>query len=133
MGDKNIGHTREKEVDAMRETQPAMSDLFWTMLMSPDKKTEYEALGQALAAYLPEDHVLVMTRIERRISLAAICLKGQPFGFTREDVELIRGVAVDMSESARVNDRPTGRSAQYAALADDLATRIEALLPPEKT
>ena len=109
----------------MREIQPAMSDLFWTMLMSPDKKTEYEALGQALAAYLPEDHVLVMTRIERRISLAAICLKGQPFGFTREDVELLRSVERDSHDPA---------SAPYigdVSMLADLADRIEALLPPE--
>ena len=47
-------------------------------------------------------------------ALAALCLYGEPFGFTREDVRILRA----------------------AACIDDmvgLADRIEALLPPEES
>ena len=44
--------------------------------------------------------------------VAAMCLHGQPFGFTREDVRRLR-------------------TALYAEHYADLADRIEALLPPE--
>lgn len=56
---------------------------------------------------------------EIRHYLAALNLVGQPFGFTRRDVDAIRIAA----ESANT-------PAHYEAL-HDLADRIEALLPPE--
>jgi hypothetical protein len=49
--------------------------------------------------------------------VAAVCLYGQPFGFTREDVRMLRnvqGIANDYDDF------------------NELADRIEALLPPEK-
>lgn len=52
---------------------------------------------------------------ERRHTLAALALYGQPFGFTREDVEMLRSAA-----------EIPGRDDLH-----DLAARIEALLPPE--
>lgn len=72
------------------------------------------------------------TILPDRHALAALCLYGQPYGFTREDVGLARAMATDLEESARVNDRPTGSSAKYAVAMHDLADRIEALLPPEE-
>lgn len=57
---------------------------------------------------------------------AAIALYGQPFGFTREDVKLVRDVeAVNDSDMYALSD-------EYLARYRDLADRIEALLPPEK-
>ncbi len=58
-----------------------------------------------------------VTTPEDRHALAAFCLDGQPFGFTREDAELVR------IASGEVSDR-------YRRL-QGLAERIEALLPPE--
>lgn len=55
-----------------------------------------------------------------RHALAALCLHGQPFGFTREDVELLRAVA-DAIQYDPTEDR----------VLRSLAKRIEALLPPE--
>lgn len=52
--------------------------------------------------------------------LAALCLHGQPFGFTRKDVENLRLWACDFPYD--VDD-----------IARDLASRIEALLPPDLT
>jgi len=49
-----------------------------------------------------------------RQGMAALCLHGQPFGFTKEDVENLYATA----------DEP-GNHRLY-----DLATRIDALLPP---
>lgn len=54
-----------------------------------------------------------------RHKLAALALHGQPFGFTREDVGFLRGL---WRELALASD--------YEAVRH-IATRIEALLPPE--
>jgi hypothetical protein len=51
--------------------------------------------------------------------VASICLYGQPFGFTREDVRACR-----RELNAYVEDRDE--------MLRSLADRIEALLPPEK-
>lgn len=55
--------------------------------------------------------------------LAALALHGQPFGFTHEDVSMIRRVATDVLSV----DRTKGRSNRLNALADRIAT----LLPSE--
>jgi hypothetical protein len=51
-------------------------------------------------------------------AVAALCLHGQPFGFTWDDVAMLR-------EEGSVGYPETGRKLR------DLADRIEALLPPE--
>jgi len=59
--------------------------------------------------------------------LAALALHEQPFGFTRDDVKLLRGPAY----SALLE---VARDGEESALAEDalaLASRIAALLPPE--
>jgi len=58
-------------------------------------------------------------------TLAAMCLHGQPFGFTRDDVRTLRTMAVTDHEGFARDDSP---DAFLASLAD----RIEALLPPPK-
>jgi hypothetical protein len=68
---------------------------------------------------------------ELRHQIAAAVLRNQPFGFTREDVEFLRGFVTDQRQCD-----PFGFEAykdEYVALMDSLADRIEALLPPEKT
>lgn len=57
-----------------------------------------------------------------RHELAALCLYGQPFGFTREDVTAL---AVAADELMIDND------VQTAICIEDIRQRIEALLPPE--
>jgi len=54
--------------------------------------------------------------------LAALCLYGQPFGFTREDVVMLRCVEVVCRRESLVEP-----ASSMASLAD----RIAALLPPE--
>ena len=62
--------------------------------------------------------------IGRRHSTAALCLHGQPFGFTWEDVAVLRDIAAP--------DIGTPLEGDARALTS-LADRIEALLPPEDT
>ena len=57
---------------------------------------------------------------EQRLALAALCLHGQPFGFTREDLKGLR----------RLMQREGPRIHLYGSVTT-LADRIEALLPPE--
>lgn len=60
-----------------------------------------------------------------RHALAALALFGQPFGFTRKDVEFLRAVASDY-------ETPRG----YGDVGETLlilAARIESLFPPEGT
>ena len=54
-------------------------------------------------------------------ALAALCLHGQPFGFTREDVRLLHFVMMQFTPET------DGWDDDLTSLAD----RIEALLPPE--
>ena len=53
--------------------------------------------------------------------LAALCLHGQPFGFTREDVRVLHFVMMQFTPET------DGWDDDLTSLAD----RIEALLPPE--
>lgn len=60
-----------------------------------------------------------------RHAIAAACLYGQPFGFTWEDVRILRGWAETEAEfDVSLGERPCDRMA-------NLADRIAALLPPE--
>lgn len=63
-----------------------------------------------------------------RHALAAHCLNGQPFGFTREDVKWLHHAAAHAKPAP-----PEYRqlSDEIVAIYLDLADRIEALLPPE--
>jgi hypothetical protein len=61
--------------------------------------------------------------IPRRQALAALALYGQPSGFTRRDVAILREIAEDEFGPYASEERQ-----EFASLAD----RIEALLPPEK-
>jgi hypothetical protein len=69
---------------------------------------------------------------QERHALAALALYGQTFGFTREDVEMLREEADDVVKEAfeageRVAASRNPRALSILALAD----RISALLPPE--
>lgn len=81
-----------------------------------------------------------------RHRIAALCLYGQPFGFTREDVEELRQMAevfraVTVSPPPRFDTGTATTAAQVGdfllrrrvVVFDSLADRIAALLPPENT
>lgn len=72
---------------------------------------------------------------ERRHALAALALHGQPFGFTHEDVALLRKLdrANDYTphdEFGIIDEQMTGDETQRLR---SLAKRIAALLPPDGT
>lgn len=60
-------------------------------------------------------------------ALAALCLHGQPFGFTREDVKVLR----EIHRYVRDGIEPCDQYDDSRILA--IASRIEALLPPEES
>lgn len=63
---------------------------------------------------------------ERTHALAALCLHGQSFGFTREgDVKLLQGILWHLTATNQL----TPEARRHLA---HLTDRIEALLPPEK-
>lgn len=62
---------------------------------------------------------------EQRWGIAAMALRNQPFGFTREDVGALRTAA------GIVEDEATENPERLASTIRSLADRIEALLPPE--
>ena len=79
-------------------------------------------MGRAKISLYPTGEGLLL-QLGGRHAIAATALHGQPFGFTREDVALLRehftwDVTCDVSEGA-------------ARSGTSLADRIEALLPPE--
>ena len=59
---------------------------------------------------------------EEAHAIAAKCLYGQPFGFTHEDVEALRG----LDDFVLAHTSAVRKASTY----DNLADRIEALLPP---
>jgi len=65
---------------------------------------------------------------------AAIALEGQPFGFTREHVELLEGVATLLGFQAmdlEAAGKPWDYERRKQAELHELQELIEALLPPE--
>jgi len=74
---------------------------------------------------------------ETRHAVAAVCLHGQPFGFTRDDV----GLMLLARDAGRIVTDEPGGVPRYAGRPltfgehnrlRDLADRIEALLPPDE-
>lgn len=65
-----------------------------------------------------------MRLVDRHIE-AACCLHGQPFGFSRDDVSALRHFYGFLTRSL---DYPDG---SFGHKINNLADRIEALLPPE--
>jgi hypothetical protein len=68
---------------------------------------------------------------EDRHGLAAIALYDQPFGFTQEDVRLLRETISPLWDTGVTESHRQQRAREDAAY-ESLADRISALLPPEK-
>lgn len=88
--------------------------------------------------HIREDGALVITGVlvtpGQRNRLAALCLYGQPFGFSQEDVEALRLLASALLAEATGDwEFTVGGSAELHGAqrrAQSLAERISALLPP---
>ena len=112
----------------MSEIKPALPEREWAF-------THQLVVGEHLSGKLGRDGRLIVAFPRRghldteaycaddiRHALAALCLHDQPFGFTREDVDLVSCEAMNSQD----NGNPT-----EAGMFQSLADRIEALLPPE--
>lgn len=108
-------------------TEPALTPEEWgrKALYAKGEGREHEFWDDGwveVQAYNGEHHMADLS--PRRHGIAALCLHGQPFGFTREDVKLLReGIVHEQAEYLPVE----------ATRISDLADRIEALLPPDAT
>ena len=99
---------------------PALTPEEWAILakLSDEGNQQFRLRDDSVEIYR-----IPLIREESRHAVAALCLHGQPFGFTREDVKLLGEVGQnewlqpdDMWERVR-----------------SLSARISALLPPEGT
>jgi hypothetical protein len=68
---------------------------------------------------------------ELRHALAALALHGQPFGFTRQDVQMLLARAGDVEAEERDLSPLSPIASEVAPAYRNLAARIAALLPPE--
>jgi len=91
----------------MSEIQPAMTAEQWAMALACPPGVIY--------GFNQRDEGVMLTH-----RMAAMCLYGQPFGFTQEDVELLR------------DWRNGAIGPGHAEWNRSLIDRIAALLPPEK-
>ena len=97
----------------------------------PTRIATLEADGVDINGYVDYCYGVVVADRERHV-LAALCLHGQPFGFTHEDVAMLRALSWwkekfrGRAHGEYYDDIGT-EADRCAALAD----RIEALLPPK--
>ena len=96
--------------------QPALTPEEWREDVPATRDTMTIVHGDVYFAGLRVHHT-------DRHGLAAICLYGQPFGFTREDVQMLRFLC----DKAPYDEEDARLERALLSLAD----RIEALLPPE--
>lgn len=105
--------------------QPALSAEEWAEGRTEEGITFLDVAGEVGYSRFPGPWLMV----ERRHAMAATCLHGQPFGFTREDVERLR---IFTSTLMSKQEAPGTGGSSIARGLDSLADRIEALLPPEE-
>jgi hypothetical protein len=107
----------------MSEIQPALTPEQWRKQEATDRTWFIEHDGVALwedGSVTVEEHGPIA-----RHGTAALCLYGQPFGFTQEDVEMLQAVHDTRVAQARAIGVAYGHP-QWLRLIE----RIAALLPP---
>lgn len=111
--------TPPSPIGAMEKTkiEPALDAEEWSQVLANE---DFEDDGDRQNRIDME--LTVHADFHRHHAAAALALYGQPFGFTREDVKMLRGIAFFLADH---HYRPGG------AAAANIADRIEALLPPE--
>lgn len=116
------------------KTQPALTPEEWAawLASTPDFTVSNEDIGSWVDDNI-DDHDWKSTEIRQRGALAAIalhpdsCLQGQPFGFTWEDVEVLRRLGEWNVEDHEYHCDPEAGRAMLG-----IADRIAALLPPRE-
>ncbi|MGE0161357.1 MAG: hypothetical protein AB7T31_18325 [Gemmatimonadales bacterium] len=111
----------------MSDVKSALTPEEWAPVLRNDLH-RVELAREIMRCTLANERCPVPAEGEVTHALAALCLHGQPFGFTREDVRLLRQSARDERAGVTADNRP---HPDVATAYDSLADRIEALLPPE--
>lgn len=114
------------------EIKNALSDDEWEAKVAFDAGTwGHDPLDRHLDAY--QDFDLMRVEVRNKHATAALCLFGQPFGFTREDVEAIEDfLSCSIGQDGggdHILDSPVGEAAYRRV--GSLVARIASLLPPE--
>lgn len=108
------------------EIKPALTPKKWALL--EDSGFLSVSISLVVADFINGDLEVSapdnIVKAEDRLPLTALCLHGQPFGFTHEDVR-------DLEDAASRVEYEDHMQAPLAARLDDLAARIAALLPPD--
>jgi len=107
----------------MSEIKPALTPEEWASVFDDEGCPVFMLPHN----YEPDNDVKVRLCGRSRLPVAAACLHEQPFGFTREDVELLHNV-VSAVWASMLSDAASEESVKLNSIAD----RIEALLPPVK-
>lgn len=113
----------------MSEIKPALSAEEWALFLDGLRSPVGWIEGGCVwdrgrdADTLDEDS----RKSEAAHGAAAMLLHGQPYGFTREDVELLRDEIGAEWDRIDTREEWNALAARFTSLAD----RIEALLPPE--
>jgi len=93
--------------------------------LTPEEWASWEKRGTAFLSSVVEDAACSPDPDERH-QAAALCMKGQKFGLTREHVKMLRDVAEGVSCLGRPWDIARHKDTT------DLADLIESYLPPEE-
>jgi hypothetical protein len=110
----------------MSETiQPALTSSQWERRQFSFEYWGHCSLDSSGELVLRDQNHPSILKGQERHKLAALALLGQPFGFSREDVEALRDLAGGTREECDPIGDPGG------AMLWSLADRIAALLPPE--
>ena len=110
--------------------RPALTPEEWQDLDSGEALIED---GELCVRY---DSGLASEVVGDRHALAALCLHGQPFGFTWDDVEVLREISpehrIGCAHLAFVGSDCDCEAEQESATIASVADRIAALLPPRE-
>lgn len=105
----------------MSDIKPALTPEEWAKTPKVLAKVEIDPPLQFIGTGKVEDYPARTIH-----AMAALLLRGQPFGFTREDVRLLREAIQTCESEWRMGDVEGD-----VAILRSLAGRLEALLPPE--
>jgi len=100
--------------------KPALTAEEWAVFLDAEPHAIYQWGNAPYSVAYPNGDRWVLDGEWTRHELAAKALHGQPFGFTREDIDVL--------DTAIMYDPTTGRHGMALGAIRD---RIEALLPPE--
>lgn len=120
------------------ETAPALTDAGWREVLEIGATCMYPGADMVVGDTPHSDlrihagpTVIVEARDRERHALAALALHGQPFGFTREELDYLRVVCEWGVESLQAQHRIAVDGDSRVVGARRALAKIAALLPPK--